>query len=127
MEIRRLEQFYVSPRNFVYQMNRLTDETWLQEQLKDGTGKPITLADVEPGLDDKSIAELLNNENARNFSRSRMQDLDVCRLIDRELLPGTGATSVYRLTDTQRSRIYRTLQNEFHLPDRQIRRCLVCR
>ena len=126
MEIRRLEQFYVSPRNFVYQMNRLTDETWQQEQIKDGTGKPITLADVEPGLDEKSIAELLNNENARNFSRSRMQDLEVCRLIDQELLPGTGATSVYRLTDTQRSRIYRTLQNEFHLPDRQIRRCLVC-
>lgn len=127
MEIRRLEQFYVSPRNFVYQMNRLTDETWQQEQIKDGTGKPITLADVEPGLDEKSIAELLNNENARNFSRSRMQDLEVCRLIDRELLPGTGATSVYRLTDTQRSRIYRTLQNEFHLQDRQIRRCLVYR
>ena len=127
MEIRRLEQFYVSPRNFVYQMNRLTDETWQQEQIKDGTGKPITLADVEPGLDEKSIAELLNNENARNFSRSRMQDLEVCRLIDQELLPGTGATSVYRLTDTQRSRIYRTLQNEFHLQDRQIRRCLVYR
>ena len=126
MEIRRLEQFYASPRNFLYQMNRLTDETWLQDQLQDGTGKPITLADVEPGLDEKSIAELLNNEHGRNFNRARMQDLDVCRLIDRELLPGTGSTSVYRLTDTQRSRIYRTLRNEFHLPDRQIRRCLVC-
>ena len=79
-----------------------------------------------PSLDEKSIAELLNNENGRNFSRSRLQDLDVCRLIDRELLPGTGATSVYRLTDTQRNRIYKLLQNEFHLQDRQIRRCLVC-
>ena len=79
-----------------------------------------------PSLDEKSIAELLNNENGRNFSRSRLQDLDVCRLIDRELLPGTGATSVYRLTDTQRNRIYKLLQHEFHLQDRQIRRCLVC-
>lgn len=127
MEIRRLEQFYTSPRNFLYQMNRLTDETWLQDQLQDGTGKPITLADIEPGLDEKSIAKLLNNEHGRNFNRVRMQDLDVCRLIDKELLPGTGATSVYWLTDTQRNRINRLLQNEFHLHDRQIRRCLVCR
>ena len=126
MEIRRLEQYYASPRNFLFQMNRLTDETWLEDQRKDGTGKPFSLADIEPGLDEKSISQLLNNEYARNFSRSRMQDLDVCRLIDRELLPGTGATSVYRLTDTQRTRIYRLLQHEFHLPDRQIRRCLVC-
>ena len=125
MEIRRLEQFYASPRNFLFQMNRLTDETWLEDQQKDGTGKPITLADVEPGLDEKTISDLLNNEYGRNFSRSRMQDLDVCRLIDHELLPGIGATSVYRLTNSQKNRLYRTLLYDFRLPDRQIRRCLV--
>ena len=127
MEIRRLEQYYASPRNFLFQMNRLTDETWQQDQLNDGTGKPITLSDVEPGLDEKSISQLLNNEYGRNFSRSRMQDLDVCRLIDRELLPGFGATSVYWLTDTQKASLYRLLQHDFLLPDRQIRRCLVFR
>ena len=125
MEIRRVEQYYASPRNFLYQMNRLTDETWQEEQRQDNTGKPITLADIEPGLDEKSIAELLNNEYGRNFSRSKMQDLDVCRLIDQEILPGLGCKSVYGMTDSQKAKVYRLLQNEFHLPNKQIRRCLV--
>lgn len=125
MEIRQVEMFYSSPRNFLYQMNRLTDETWEEEQMKDGTGKPITLADVEPGLDKKAITQLLNNEYGRNFNPSRMQDLDVCRLIDRDILPGYGVTSVYYLSETQKKRIARTLKEEFHLPDKQIQRCLV--
>ena len=32
MEIRQVEMFYSSARNFLYQMNRLTDETWEEEQ-----------------------------------------------------------------------------------------------
>ena len=125
MEIRQVEMFYSSARNFLYQMNRLTDETWEEEQKKDGTGKPITIADVEPGLDPKSIEQLLANEYGRNFNPGRMQDMDVCRLIDRDILPGYGATSVYCLSGTQKARIARMLKEEFHLPDKQIRRCLV--
>jgi hypothetical protein len=125
MEIRRVEQYYATPRNFLFQMNRLTDESWKEDQLKDRTGKPLTLADLEPGLDEKGIAQLLNNEYGRNFSRTRLQDLDVCRLIDRELLPSYGVPSVYYLSDSQKNRIARTLLNEFHLPEKQIRRCLV--
>ena len=125
MEIRQVELFYSSARNFLYQMNRLTDETWEEEQKKDGTGKPITIADVEPGLDPKSIEQLLANEYGRNFNPGRMQDMDVCRLIDRDILPGYGVPSAYFLTDTQKKRIARMLKEEFHLPDKQIRRCLV--
>jgi hypothetical protein len=125
MEIRQVEMFYSSPRNFLFQMNRLTDTTWVEDQKKDETGRPITLADVEPGLDDKSIVQLLNNEYGRNFNPSRMQDLDVCRLIDRDILPGYGVTSVYQLSSTQKKRIARMLTEEFHLPDKQIQRCLV--
>ena len=124
MEIRRAEQFYVTPRNYLYQMNRLTDESWQVEQKKDATGKPITLADIEPA-DERSIAQMLNNENGRNFSRTRLQDLDVCRLIDKTILPSYGVTSVYQLTATQKQRIAGTLNYEFHLPEHQIRRCLV--
>lgn len=127
MEIRRVEQYYASPRNFLYQMNRLTDDTWLEEQRQDNTGKPITLVDIEPGYNEKNIAELLNNEYGRNFSRSRMQDLDVCRLIDKEILPGLGCNSVYGMTDSQKRKVYQVLLNEFGLSEKQIRRCLVYR
>jgi hypothetical protein len=124
MEIRRVEQYYASPRNFLFQMNRLTDETWMEEQKKDGTGKPLTLADIEPGLDEKAIAQLLNNEHGETL---------VEPVAGSGRLPahrqGTASRlwvpSVYFLSASQKNRIAATLQNEFHLPEKQIRRCLV--
>lgn len=126
IEIRRAEQFYTTPRNYLYQMNRLTDEEWTRDQEKDFTGAPITLESVEHA-DEKSIAQMLKNESGRLFSRSRLQDMDVCRLIDHDLLPGHGVNSVYNLTNSQKSSIARQLQYDFHLPEAQISRCLVIR
>ena len=124
MELRRAEQYYGSPRNFLYQMNRLTDESWSREQLSDATGAPLTIGDIER-TDEKSIAQMLKNESGRYFSRTRMQDLDVCRLIDKDLLPSYGVPSVYLLNDSQKRQIARLLYHEFHLPEHQIRRCVV--
>ena len=124
MELRQAEYFYGSPRNFLYQMNRLTDETWERGQLEDNTGKPIRLQDLEPA-DERSIAQMLKNEYGKNFNPNTLQDMDVCRLIDRDLLPSYGVTSVYQLTPSQKRRIARQLLNEFRLPEHQIRRCLV--
>lgn len=124
MELRRVEQHYGSPRNFLFQMNRLTDPSWSDEQQRDGTGKPLTLADVEQA-DERSISQMLNNEYGRNFSRNRLQDMDVCRLIDRQLAPRFGASSAYGLTENQKQRLARQLLYEYRLPDAQIRRCLV--
>ena len=122
MEIRLAERYYGSPRNYLYQMNRLTSEDWIQEQQKDQTGAAITLKDIEPA-DEKTLADMLKNESGRNFSRTRLQDLDVCRLIDKDILQ--GAKTVYQLTDSEKKRIGRQLSYDYHLPDHQIRRCLV--
>lgn len=124
MELRKAEQYYGSARNYLYQMNRLTDESWTKEQLRDNTGTPISIGMIE-NADEKSVAAMLKNEQGRNFDRTRLQDMDVCRLIDNELLPSYGVKSVYWVTDSQRSRIARQLKVEFHLPDAQIKRCLV--
>lgn len=123
MELRRAEQFYGTPRNYLYQMNRLTDEDWQRDQEQDRTGKPLTLDMLEPGYE-KNIEQLLRNETGRQFSRTRLQDMDVCRLIDRDLIPGYGVTSIYQLTESQKQRIARQLYNEFLLPEAQIKRCL---
>lgn len=124
MEIRRAEQFYGTPRNFLFQMNRLTDEDWKRDQEQDRTDKPLTLDMLEPGYEN-DIGQLLRNETGRNFNRNRLQDIDVCRLIDHGIIPGYGVKSVYQLTNTQRQRIALQLQKEFHLPVAQIQRCLV--
>ena len=121
MELRRAEQYYGSPRNYLYQMNRLTDESWSRDQAEDHTGKPITLGDIEQA-DEQSVAQMLKNESGRFYTRSRLQDLNVCRLIDRDLLQGTR--TIYQLTDSEKKRIARTLAGEYHLPEHQIRRCL---
>ena len=122
MELRRAEQYYGSPRNYLYQMNRLTDEDWIKVQLDDGSGDPITLSSVEMA-DEKSVAAMLRNEHGRQFSRSRLQDIDVCTLIDNDILQRTS--SVYSLSAKQKSSIARQLKYEFHLPESQIARCLV--
>ena len=124
MEIRKAEQYYISPRNYLYQMNRLTDESWSREQEKDQSGAPLTLGDVERA-DEKSVAQMLKNESGRFYNQARLQDLDVCRLIDKELLPSYGCRSVYQLTESARKRISRQLYYDFHLSDQQIRRCMV--
>lgn len=124
MELRRVEQLYATPRNFLYQMNRLTDDSWTLEQAKDNTGKPLSLNDIER-VDGKSIANMLSNEHGRNYRHDKLQDMDVCRLIDKDLLPSFGVTSVYRLTDSQKRRIARSLRYDYHLPESQICRCLV--
>ena len=122
MELRRVEQFYVTPRNYLFQMNRLTDESWIQEQLKDRTETPpITLQNLERA-DERSVSEMLKNETGRHFNRSKRQDMEVCRIIDKDLLHGLG--SVYYLNDWQKTKIYKTLLYDFHLPESQICRCL---
>ena len=123
MEIPIAESLYGTPRNYLYQMNRITDEKIIEEQIKDNTGAPITLSDIEraQGAD---LTAMLKNESGRMFSRNKLQDLDVCHLIDDEILPQLGVPSVYLLTDSQRQRIAQHLRYDRHLPPSQIARCL---
>ena len=123
MEVRMAEQYYVTPRNFLFQMNRPTSEEWEAEQMKDNTGAPITLQKIER-VDNDTLATFLRNENGRSFNPQRLQDLDLCRLIDMDYLPRFGASSVYQLTTTQVGIIRKELRYDRHIPDAQIRRCL---
>ena len=52
-----------------------------------------------------------------------MQDLELCKLIDRDLLH--GAISVYGISDGKKRDIARQLYFDYLLPEPQIRRCLV--
>jgi hypothetical protein len=104
-------------------MNRLTDESWAREQDMDNTGAPITLSLIEQA-DEKTVAQMLRNEYGR-FNKERLQDMDVCRLIDKDLLPGYGVQSVYQLTSFQKQRIARQLFYDYHVSEAQIARCLV--
>ena len=123
MEIRKAELCYGTPRNYLFQMNRLTGDDWIEDQAKDNTGPPLTLAILE-NADADTMEKLLRNETGRYFRPDRLQDLDVCKLIDNDLLKNTA--SVYTISDTHKRRLFRILREEFRLPVAQICRCLVC-
>ena len=117
------EAYYGSARNYLYQMNRLSGEEWLKDQSRDGNGiPPLGLADIEPSY---SVEDLLKNESGRGFRPDRPTDMEVCKLIDCDFVVRYGASSVYHLTDSQKQSIFKELRYERHLPEAQIRRCLV--
>jgi len=124
-ELKRVELYYKTPRAFLYQMNRLSSEEWENEQKQDGTEEaPVTLKSIEAFSDDKSIAVLLSNERGFNYRPDRKTDMEICQLIDRNLMSRFPGKTVFELADRQKLFLARLLQHEYHLPPAQIRRCL---
>ena len=134
-----VEELYISPRNFLYQMNRITTEEWINEQKKDNNGlPPVTLDLVEPPCFKGSISDFLINESGRNF-RGGITDLELCSLIDYVYIPRLGRKTIYELNDSERrtlgNRIYTDIRNlsiakslgrNPGRPDEaQIRRCVI--
>ena len=124
-ELRRVELYYKTPRSFLYQMNRLSSDDWEMEQAKDGTGEaPVTLGNIEPFFDEQSLTDLLSNERGFNYRSDRKTDMEVCGLIDRDLMSRFPGKSVFELDECQKRFIARLLHYDFHLPTKQICRCL---
>lgn len=130
---------YVSPRNFLFQMNRLSDDKWRDEQMTDKSGfPPITLDRIEPSAYSSNISQMLNNESGRSCS-NRITDLEMCGLIDNLYVPRMGRESVYDLSPGDRAelgnRLFQDIKNGSiakmlgrnpGFPDlRQIKRCAV--
>ena len=128
-----VEQIYVTPRNYLFQMNRMTDDSWTEEQKKDKNNyPPVTLDVIEKGVAGVDIAKLLRNENGR-INRSRMTDLELCQIIDKVYVPRLTKNedeTVYDLSLSERSRLGDVLWQEIPTKYRktvtpaQISRCL---
>lgn len=131
LETALVENLYVTPQAFNYMMSRKSAADWYKEQERDGNGlPPITLEGMEQLYLDRAdsreqtIMEMLQNEKAR-FSPSRMTDLLLCEIIDQEYVPRYGKRSVYHLTIREKNAIANHLYKQYHLSEKQIRRCLV--
>lgn len=134
-----VQEIYVSPRNFLYQMNRISNDKWLEEQNGDRNGlPPVTLETVEPQSCSSSISQLLANESGR-VNYGRITDLELCALIDCSYLREMGTGSIYDLSQYDRAGLGNRLLEDFAagriesmlgrnpgFPDSaQIRRCAV--
>lgn len=134
-----VEELFISPRSFLYNMNRLSSDSWKEEQLADNNGlPPITLENVEPEYYKPTLSKLLQNESGRCF-RNDITDLELCKLIDSYYLNGLKGKSIYGLTDSERKSLGNTIYSDWKqgkisrmlgrnagFPDLvQIRRCAV--
>ena len=126
MEIPQLELLFVTPRGFLYQMNRISDEIWQKEQMEDNSNEPpITLGTIEHPFDKQSVSSMLECEKGFRYNPSALNDVEVCNIIDRQLIKRFGKSSVYALSDAQKLKVAQVLRNDLRLPQHQISRCLV--
>lgn len=126
-----VEAYYATPRNYLFQMNRIGDEMSRKEQQEERSSSPvITLELLEQGVPDTDIAQLLRNESGKH-NPQLISDLELCSLIDEMLLPKyyPGQT-IYEASLSQRAdlynRIWKGLWASRHkrTNDAQLRRCL---
>ena len=131
LETALVENLYATSQAFNYMMSRKSAADWYKEQERDGNGlPPITLEGMEQfylshvDSPEQTVLEMLKNEKAR-FSASRMTDLNLCAIIDGIYVPRYGKRSVYHLTTQEKNTIANQLYREYHVSEKQIRRCLV--
>ena len=103
------EELYISPRNYLYQMNRLSYEEEIRVQKEENQTEPITLESVEAGVPDFDLSQTKTFVQGR-VNHSWMTDLELCRLIDERLLPkissNPDAVSIYDIPFDKRVKLY---------------------
>lgn len=113
LDIGTVESYYVSPRNFIFQMNRITNDDIIAEQREERSSSPIVTLDVIEKCDPEfDLRQMLINEQGK-VNHSRMTDLELCRLIDDYYVPGYSRegsdATIYTLTRRERVKLYEIL------------------
>ena len=103
-----VEELYITPRNFLFQMNKLSDERDLNEQRKENDTLPITLDLLETGVDGFDVRQALINEQGK-VNHTQMTDLELCHVVDSQILPryirDGQPLSIYALPLERRAKI----------------------
>ncbi len=108
-----VEELFISPRSFLYYMNRVSSDAWKEEQMTDDNGlPPITLDVIEPDCYRQAMPQLLQNETGRHF-RNNITDLELCALIDGYYLSRLNRRSIYELSDSERQALGNRIFSDF--------------
>lgn len=138
-----VESVYVSPRNYMFQMNRISDGKDIVEQQKENSMPAVTLEAVERGVPSFDPSKAFVAEQGR-VNKNRMTDIELCHIIDDTILPGRffkggQDSSIYLLSERARAELgnniwkeYRSAQNQRRdspfsgriITEDQLRRCL---
>ena len=134
LETAHVESLYGTPRNYLYQMNKIGDEKGEQEQRNEKSTSPlITLELIEKNSPDNDISQLLRNESGRH-NPNRISYLALCELIDETLVPrlaaGDAHTSIFQIAYSRRVALFDYIKKNLwadrkqYATDDQLRRCL---
>lgn len=124
-EIQLVESLYVTPRSFLYNMNRLSGEEWKRDQERDGAeGEPVTLMNMETGYTETEMSRMLKAERGHSFMNMGTDDFTLCGIVDNELLRRFRKSSVYELSPRQKQMVAETLQYDLKASQKQISRIL---
>ncbi len=83
----------------------------------------MTLENIEHRIQLHSLPQMLSYENGKADYR-KMSDIDLCHIVDYEILPELGKRSVYQLTLNEKRRIAEILYRRFRAGESQIKRCM---
>lgn len=138
IDVAYVESLYVTPRNFLFQMNAKSSEEWKKEQMDEDPSSPIiSLESMEGWADEREIKQMYMNEIGRP-DLNMMTDLELCSIIDNQYVPRfskvSGAT-IYTLSDQKKADIGNDLyvkykrgssveKNGKYTTVQQIKRCI---
>lgn len=132
LEVALVESMYGTPRNYLYQMNRVGDEIYREDQKAEESTTPlITLELIEKGIPELDVAQLLRNENGKH-NPANISDIELCELTDSYYLPlFSTADTIYEASVSDRIRIYRGISSDLwatrhkRTTEAQLKRCLL--
>lgn len=124
IDVAEVENMFVTPRSFMYYMNRLSGEEWRVEQEKDRSKyPPVTLDMIEQGIGFQSLNKMLANESGRSNYKA-LSDIDLCAIVDTKIVSDFGKESIYAMTRPEVSDALCYLRHTCSVSEAQACRCL---
>lgn len=114
LDVSQVESLYISPRNYLYHMNRIGDESGLlNEQSEEKSDSPLITAElIERGIPAFDLEKVLTGENNK-YNPKKITDLELCEIIDGKYLtiyyPGK---TLYEISASERLNLSRILRSE---------------
>lgn len=108
-------------------LSRQSSEEWKKEQERDGNGhRPITIGAIEPFVNtDSEIDRMLYAEKGYDYHPSRLTDMDLCEIVDKQLASRQKPITIYQASDIDKSRLAHMLKYDLHASSGQISRVLI--
>jgi len=105
-----VEELYISPRNYLYQMNRNSNDARdIQAQKEENHTDPVTLEGMEAGVPDFD-PRLTKTFEQGKVNYDRMTDMELCQLIDEKILPKISPVpeevTIYDIPFDKRVKLY---------------------